>query len=60
MEKVSYDDLPESVRDQYELVILTAKRAQALADGARPLVDNVKREKYIDIALRENKVPSLA
>ncbi len=55
MEKVSYDNLPESVGDQYELVILAAKRAQALADGARPLVDNVHKQKYIDVALREIK-----
>lgn len=55
MEKVSYDNLPESIGDQYELVILATKRAQALADGARPLVDNVKKQKYIDIALREIK-----
>jgi len=55
MEKVNYDDLPESVGDQYELVILAAKRAQALADGARPLVDNVHKQKYIDIALKEIK-----
>lgn len=55
MEKVSYDNFPESVKDQYELVILASKRAQALADGARPLVDNTGKQKYIDIALREIK-----
>ena len=55
MEKVNYDDFPEGIKDQYELVVLASKRAQALADGARPLVDDTKNQKCIDIALREIK-----
>ncbi|MCK9554489.1 DNA-directed RNA polymerase subunit omega [bacterium] len=55
MEKVSYDNLPEGIGSHYELIILAAKRAQALSDGARPLVENTRKRKHIDIALEEIK-----
>lgn len=55
MEKVSYDNLPEGIGSHYELIILASKRAQALCDGARPLVENTSKRKFIDIALEEIK-----
>ncbi|MDD5644917.1 MAG: DNA-directed RNA polymerase subunit omega [bacterium] len=55
MEKVSFDNLPEGIDSHYELIILASKRAQALSEGARPLIENTRKRKYIDIALEEIK-----
>lgn len=37
----------------YKLTILVARRAQELAEGAQPLIENSNREKPLTIALRE-------
>jgi len=37
----------------YKLTILVSKRAQELAEGAKPLVDTDDKEKPISTALRE-------
>jgi DNA-directed RNA polymerase subunit omega len=37
----------------YKLTVMVAKRAQELAEGAKPLIDNEAEQKPIHMALRE-------
>lgn len=48
----SFQELGEKGDSRYTLVMLTAKRARKLIDGAKPLLDT-KLEKEVSIALEE-------
>ncbi len=51
MARVTVEDCLMKIPNQFELAILSAKRAQQLLNGARPLVKTNNRE--IVVALRE-------
>jgi len=51
MARITVEDCIKKVPNQFELVILAAKRAQQLIRGARPLVESDNRE--VVLALRE-------
>jgi DNA-directed RNA polymerase subunit omega len=52
MARVTVEDCLEFVDTNYELVLMTAKRARDIADGAQPLVEE-DNDKPVVIALRE-------
>lgn len=52
MARVTVEDCLEFVDTNYELVLLTAKRARDIAEGAQPLVEE-DNDKPVVIALRE-------
>ncbi|MEE9326510.1 MAG: DNA-directed RNA polymerase subunit omega [Cocleimonas sp.] len=52
MARVTVEDCLEFVDTNYELVLLTVKRARDIADGAQPLVEE-DNDKPVVIALRE-------
>ncbi len=43
----------ENVKSRYTIVIAAAKRARQLIDGDEPMVDNVKVEKPVTVAVEE-------
>ena len=57
----SYSDLLEvlekngdgDVASRYTIVIAAAKRARQLVDGSEPLIDNIKIDKPVSIAVNE-------
>ncbi len=51
MARITVEDCIKKVPNQFELVILAAKRAQQLINGAQPLVESDNRE--VVLALRE-------
>ncbi len=51
MARVTVEDCLKKMPNQFELVLLAAKRAQQLTKGARPLVEADNRE--VVLALRE-------
>ena len=53
MARVTVEDCLKKMPNQFELVLLAAKRAQQLIKGARPLVKSDNRE--VVLALRENE-----
>ena len=52
MARITVEDCLHSVENQFELVLLAAKRARRLANGAEPLVD-WENDKPTVVALRE-------
>lgn len=52
MARITVEDCLHSVDNQFELVLLAAKRARRLANGAEPLVD-WENDKPTVVALRE-------
>ncbi|DAB35658.1 MULTISPECIES: DNA-directed RNA polymerase subunit omega [Sulfurospirillum] len=54
MEEITAKALQFVGQDRYKLVLLTAKRADQLANGAEPLIKADKnKQKFTDIALME-------
>ncbi|MDY0264440.1 MAG: DNA-directed RNA polymerase subunit omega [Epsilonproteobacteria bacterium] len=54
MEEITAKALQYVGQDRYKLVLLTAKRADQLANGAEPLIKADKnKQKFTDIALME-------
>ena len=54
MKKVSLEKCLESSNDSvYKLTIMVARRAQELAEGAKPLVDSYEKDKPLIAALDE-------
>jgi DNA-directed RNA polymerase subunit omega len=51
MARITVEDSLKSVPNQFELVLLAARRAQQLLKGAKPLVKSGNRE--VVLALRE-------
>ncbi len=51
MARITVEDCIKKIPNQFELVLLAAKRAQQLIKGARPLVNSDNRE--VVLALRE-------
>ncbi len=51
MARITIEDSLKKVPNQFELVLLAARRAQQLVKGARPLVKSDNRE--VVVALRE-------
>ena len=51
MARITIEDSLKKVPNQFELVLLAARRAQQLVKGARPLVKSDNRE--VVLALRE-------
>jgi len=51
MARITVEDCIKKVPNQFELVMLAAKRAQQLINGAQPLVESDNRE--VVLALRE-------
>ena len=51
MARITVEDCPQKVPNRFELVVLTAKRAKQLFQGAKPLLAAENRE--IVTALRE-------
>jgi DNA-directed RNA polymerase subunit omega len=51
MARITVEDCLEKVPNRFELIILAAKRARQLFQGARPLIESKNRE--IVTALRE-------
>jgi len=51
MARITVEDCLKKVPNQFELVLLAAKRARQLSKGARPLVKSDDRE--VVLALRE-------
>lgn len=52
MVKPTVNELLEKVDDRYKLVIVTAKRARQLSDGAEPLTDKLE-ESMVTLAAQE-------
>ncbi len=52
MARVTIEDCLENVENRFELVLLAARRARQISEGADPLVD-VDNDKPTVIALRE-------
>jgi DNA-directed RNA polymerase subunit omega len=52
MARITVEDCLHNVNNQFELVLLAAKRARRIANGAEPLVE-VQNDKPTVIALRE-------
>ncbi len=52
MARITVEDCLHNVENQFELVLLAAKRARRLANGAEPLVD-WENDKPTVVALRE-------
>jgi DNA-directed RNA polymerase subunit omega len=53
MSYIAIDNLRDKTKSAYKLVILAARRAIDLSDGASPLVEPRPGEKPVNIALRE-------
>lgn len=54
MEEITAKALQYVGQDRYKLILLTAKRADQLANGAEPLIKAGKnKQKFTDIALME-------
>jgi DNA-directed RNA polymerase subunit omega len=51
MARITVEDCLEKVPNRFDLVILGAKRAKQLLEGAKPLVESDNRE--VVVALRE-------
>ncbi len=51
MARITVEDSLKKVSNQFELVLLAAKRARQLIEGAQPLVESDDRE--VVLALRE-------
>ncbi len=51
MARITVEDCLKKVPNQFELVLLAAKRARQLSKGARPLLKSDNRE--VGLALRE-------
>ena len=47
------DKLVEKTGSRYALCIVVAKRARQLVDGSEPLIDNIKIDKPVSIAVNE-------
>lgn len=47
------ESLDDSMLSRYTIIIAAAKRARQLVDGSQPLVDNVKVDKPVSIAVNE-------
>ena len=47
------DCLDKAKGSVYKLTLMVAKRAQQLAEGAQPLIEDEREDKPIKIALRE-------
>ena len=47
------EDLDDSMLSRYTIIIAAAKRARQLVDGAEPLIDEVKVNKPVSIAVNE-------
>ena len=52
MVKPTVNELLEVVENRYQLVIITAKRARQLAEGAKPLIDE-KEDSFVTLAAQE-------
>jgi len=46
-------ELQDKVGGRYTLVIVTAKRARAITEGASPLVDATDTDKVVTVAINE-------
>jgi DNA-directed RNA polymerase subunit omega len=51
MSRITVEDCLDQVSSRFELVMLAAKRARQLLQGARPLIESDNRE--VVVALRE-------
>jgi DNA-directed RNA polymerase subunit omega len=51
MARITVEDCLEKLNNRFDLVILGAKRAKQLLEGAKPLVESDNRE--VVVALRE-------
>lgn len=49
----SIDDLANKVESKYSLVAAASKRARALRDEGKVLIENPKSHKFVGIALEE-------
>ena len=47
------ESLDNSMLSRYTIIIAAAKRARQLVDGSEPLVDNIKVDKPVSIAVNE-------
>ena len=47
------EDLDESMLSRYTIIIAAAKRARQIVDGSEVLVNNVKSDKPVSIAVNE-------
>ena len=47
------EGLDDSMLSRYTIIIAAAKRARQLVDGSEPLVDNIKVDKPVSIAVSE-------
>ena len=47
------ESLDNSMLSRYTIIIAAAKRARQLVDGSGPLVDNIKVDKPVSIAVNE-------
>ena len=52
MARITVEDCAENVENMFQLVLVTAKRARQLANGAEPMVD-WENDKPTVVALRE-------
>ena len=53
LEVITRDAEDETIGSRYTIVIAAAKRARQLVDHAEPMIDNVKVDKPVSIAVHE-------